>query len=209
MDNSTGPFPFFFNIKSQNVRPVQTGIPPKRKERPVLIPSNPDSNRYLVNFLLGCLIFGLIGWIIIDPGILSISSMSALLTGPLPTSIPAATTTPVNTVNAKDLQAMSYGDYLQPGQTNFYYFDVSSFESSNYRLMKVFAQAKQGHLLTTTVGLNYVPMVENNRYDYIASTSMTSQDAVIQINNPSPGRYFVSVQGVSGNGDTRVSLSKY
>jgi hypothetical protein len=144
-----------------------------------------------------------------DPGILSLSSLSPFVSAIFPTSFPAATTTTGSTVHVKDLAVRSYGDYLQSGQTNVYYFDVSSFESSNYKLMKVFSQAKQGHILTATVGRDYVPSAENARYDYIASTSMTSPDAVIQINNPSPGRYYVSVQGVSGRGDTKISLSKY
>jgi hypothetical protein len=76
-------------------------------------------------------------------------------------------------------------------------------------MIKVFAQAKSGNIITAAVGFNYAPSIENDKYDYLSSTSTTSDYAVIQINNPTPGRYYVMVKGITGSGDTRISRSLF
>jgi hypothetical protein len=121
---------------------------------------------------------------------------------------PAPTMSPVTAVGAKDLATRYYSDYLAEGQTNAYYFDVSP-DNNVHKSIQVLALAKSGNSITSVVGFNYVPSIENNKFDYIASTSRTSSDAVIQIEDPGQGRYYVIVKGITGSGDTRVSRSLY
>lgn len=118
---------------------------------------------------------------------------------------PIITTIPDNTIVEKDLAIRSYGDYLQQGQTNTYYFDLTEADSKN-NLLKVIVLGKSGNKVSSAVGINYVPSMENKKFDYV---SVTGTDAVIEIKNPKPGRYFVTVKGVIGSGDTRVSRSFY
>jgi hypothetical protein len=108
-------------------------------------------------------------------------------------------------ITDKNLAVRSYGDFLQEGQTNTYYFDVNN-ENAGGKLLKIIAQGQPGTKITSAVGINYVPSIENRKFDFI---SEANSDSVIDINNPQPGRYFVTVKGVKGSGDTRVSRSFY
>jgi hypothetical protein len=105
----------------------------------------------------------------------------------------------------KDLSVRSYGDYLSEGQTNTYFFDVSS-DEANHKLLKVTSEAGHGNHISMAVGVGYLPSIDDQKFDYISVAYSTS---VIDINNPKPGRYYVAVKGILGSGDTRVSRSFY
>jgi hypothetical protein len=110
---------------------------------------------------------------------------------------------------AKDLATRSYGDFLQEGQTNTYYFDISPENSTKIKIIKVVSQAQPGYIITSAAGVNYVPSIENKKFESITSSSVNTPYAVIEIDNPKPGRYFVIVKGVKGSGDTRVTRYLY
>jgi hypothetical protein len=121
---------------------------------------------------------------------------------------PAPTMSPVTAAGVKDLAIRTYNDYLAEGQSNAYYFDVSP-DNNVHKSIQVIALAQSGNSITSVVGFNYVPSLENNTFDSMASTSSTSSDVVIQIENPGQERYYVMVKGIKGSGDTRVSRSLY
>lgn len=209
MNNTRGPPSIIIWLKEKFFnQPKASQSSPARKS-PVSIEKGPQSYRHIVNFLGGCLILGVIIWIMMDPGILSVSYLSALISALFPASFQPISPSPVITADAKDLAVRPYGDYLTAGHTNLYYFDIDSSDGKYYDMIKVFTQTSRGHFVTMMVGLNYIPSIENNKYDYIASTSTTSSDAVIQINDLKPGRYYVAVSGISGSGDTKVSRTLY
>jgi hypothetical protein len=119
------------------------------------------------------------------------------------------TPTPNNAIVAKDLAIKAYGDFLQEGQTNTYYFDIINENSSNIKIIKVIAQGQSGNIITSAAGVNYIPSIGNKKFDYISSSSANTPYAVIEIDNPKPGRYFVILKGIRGSGDTRVARSLY
>jgi hypothetical protein len=206
MNNSTGWFAFFFRLKvslSNLIKKAQTST---KKESQAPLPPvirKPINYRSVAKYGAGALILALVILFLYYPGVFPALSLPAFNLAQTP-----ATTIPAIAVNAKNLDTRSYGDYLAAGQTNAYYFDIAE-NSENIEMIKVFAQAKSGNIITAAVGLNYAPSIENDKYDYLSSTSTTSDYAVIQINNPMPGRYYVIVKGVAGSGDTKVSRSFY
>lgn len=206
MNNSTGWFPFFFRVKtsvSNFIKKAQTSTkketppppPPERRE--------PINYRNIAKYGAATLVLALAILFLYSPSIFPSFSLPDFNLAQTST-----TTTPAIAVNAKNLDIRSYGDYLAAGQTNAYYFDIAQ-NGKNVEMIKVFAQVKSGNIVTAAVGFNYVPSIENGKYDFQSSTSATSSDAVIQINTPMPGRYYVVVKGIAGGGDTRISRTIY
>jgi hypothetical protein len=208
MNNSTGWFPFFFKVKtsfSNFIKKAQTSAKKETPASPPPVRREPINYRNVVKYGAGALILALIILFLYSPGILP----KFLLPDFNLPQISGTTTTPTSAMNAKDLAMRSYGDFLQEGQTNTYYFDVSPNDITKYKLIKVFAQGRSGTIITSAVGINYVPSIENNKFDYTSSSSANIPYAVIEIDNPNTGRYYVIVKGVAGSGDTRVSISFY
>jgi hypothetical protein len=206
MNNSTGWFAFFFRLKvslSNLIKKAQTSTKKETQAPSPSVEKKPINYRNIAKYGAGALILALVILFLYYPSVFPALSLPAFNLAQTP-----ATTTPAIAVNAKNLDTRSYGDYLAAGQTNAYYFDIAE-NGENIQMIKVFAQAKSGNIITAAVGLNYAPSIENDKYDYLSSTSTTSDYAVIQINNPMPGRYYVIVKGVAGSGDTKVSRSFY
>jgi len=206
MNNSTGWFPFFFRVKtsfSNFIKKDQTSTKKETPPPPPPVRREPINYRTIAKYGAAILVLALAILFLYSPGIFPSFSLPNFNLAQTST-----TTTPAIAVNAKNLDIRSYGDYLAAGQTNAYYFDIAQ-NGKNVEMIKVFAQVKSGNIVTAAVGFNYVPSIENGKYDYQSSTSTTSNDAVIQINNPMPGRYYVIVKGISGSGDTRISRSIY
>ena len=204
MNNSTGLFPFFFrliNSSSNFIKKSRTSTTKETGPKPSFEEKKPINYRNVAKYGVAILIFALITLFVINPDIVPISSLTRF--NPPQTSI--VTPTPGNDIVAKDLAIRSYGDFLQEGQTNTYYFDISPENATNNKNIKVIAQVTPGNVITSAVGINYVPSIENKKFDYISSPSADRFYAVIDIDNPKPGRYFVIVNGVKGSGDTRVT----
>lgn len=204
MNNSTGLFPFFFKLKVSLSNFIKKSRKSTTKETDAKTPfeeKKPINYRKVAKYGVAMLIFALITLFVINPDIIPISSLPGF--NPIQTEI--ITPTPNNDIVAKDLAISSYGDFLKEGQTNTYYFDISPENSSNIKIINVIAQVTPGNIITSAVGLNYIPSIENKKFDYISSLSADRFYAVIDINNPKPGRYFVIVKGVKGSGDTRVT----
>lgn len=120
---------------------------------------------------------------------------------------PTATPTPDNKIVAKDLTSRTYADYIQEGQVYTYYFDVVKY---NIKVIKVIVNGKGGTKTVSAVGINFVPSIDNQKYDYISSQgSQFSSDSIIEIYDPKPARYYVIVKGVSGSGVARISQVNY
>lgn len=209
MNNSTGLFPFFFRVirslnTSNSSRTKAQATPNSDIKETVArttVAKKPINYRNVAKYGVAVLIFALITLFVINPDIVPISS----LTGFNPPQTSIVTPTPGNDIVAKDLAIRSYGDFLQEGQTNTYYFDITPENATNNKNIKVIAQVTPGNVITSAVGINYVPSIENKKFDYISSLSADRFYAVIDIDNPKPGRYFVIVNGVKGSGDTRVT----
>jgi YHS domain-containing protein len=204
MNNSTGLIPFFFKVTNSLSNFVKKSRTSTVKETGVKTPfeeKKPINYRNVAKYGVAILIFALITLFVINPDIVPIPS----LTGFNPPQTSIVTPTPGNDIVAKDLAIRSYGDFLQEGQTNTYYFDISPENATNNKNIKVVAQVTPGNVITSAVGINYVPSIENKKFDYISSLSADRFYAVIDIDNPKPGRYFVIVNGVKGSGDTRVT----
>jgi hypothetical protein len=203
MNNSSGWRAFFFNLKNSlnnHINKFQISKPNKVLSSRPLPNKKPINLRNITKYTVFglVLIFALL--LISHPSILpNISFPELNLQPPL-----APTITPVAESDAKNLAIRTYGDYLQEGQTNSYYFDFNP-NNSNTKMIKVFAQTQAGNIITSAVGLNYVPSIDDNKFDYIASSSVNNPYAVIEIDNPKPGRYYVIVKGINGNGYTSVS----
>jgi len=165
------------------------------------VAKKPINYRNGAKYGIAILIFALITLFVINPNIIPISSFP----GFIPVQTATITPTPNTEIVAKDLAIRSYGDFLQEGQTNTYYFDISPENSTKIDVINVIAQVTPGNIITSAVGLNYIPSIENKKFDYISSPSADRFYAVIDINNPKPGRYFVIVKGIKGSGDTRVT----
>lgn len=207
MNNSTGWFPFFFRVKtsfSNFVKRAQTSTKKETPAPPPPVRREPINYRSVVKYGAGALILAVVILFLYYPGVFPAVSLPAFNLA----QTPATATTTAIAVNAKNLDTRSYGDYLSEGQTNAYYFDIAD-NGENIEMIKVFAQAKSGNIITSAVGFNYAPSIENDRYDYLSSSSRTSDFSVIQINNPMPGRYYVMVKGITGSGDTKISRSLY
>jgi hypothetical protein len=188
---------------SNLIKKAQTSTKKETQAPSPSVEKKPINYRNIAKYGAGALILALVILFLYYPSVFPALSLPAFNLAQTP-----ATTTPAIAVNAKNLDTRSYGDYLAAGQTNAYYFDIAE-NGENIQMIKVFAQAKSGNIITAAVGLNYAPSIENDKYDYLSSTSTTSDYAVIQINNPMPGRYYVIVKGVAGSGDTKVSRSFY
>jgi hypothetical protein len=209
MNNTMGWRSFFFKVTKtlsnsvSNRTKAQTTPTSDFKETVArtTVAKKPINYRNVVKYGVAVLIFALITLFVINPDIIPISS----LTGFNPPQTSIVTPSPGNDIVAKDLAIRSYGDFLQEGQTNTYYFDISPENTTNNKNIKVIAQVTPGNVITSAVGINYVPSIENKKFDYISSPSADRFYAVIDIDNPKPGRYFVIVNGVKGSGDTRVT----
>jgi hypothetical protein len=210
MNNSSDPINiirnFFFKIKtsfSNFIKRAQTSTKKETQAPPPPVIREPINYRNVVKYGAAALVLALVILFLYFPGVFPRFSLPEFNLAQTP-----ATTTSAIAVNAKNLDIRSYGDYLAAGQTNAYYFDIAQ-NGENIEMIKVFAQAKSGNIITAAVGFNYAPSIENDKYDYLSSTSTTSDYAVIQINNPTPGRYYVMVKGITGSGDTRISRSLF
>jgi len=207
MNNSTGILPFFFNLK-KSLHTHKKDVPkPNNGLKPLPSPiKRSDNFRKIAKYGVIGLVLILAILVISHPSIIPNFSFPELnLIPPLTTT---TTATPVAESDAKDLAIRTYGDFLQEGQTNSYYFDFNPGDT-NTKIIKVLAQTQPGNIITSSVGLNYIPSIEDNKYDFISSSSQDSPYAVIEIDNPKPGRYYVIVKGISGSGYTSVSREMF
>jgi len=208
MNNSSGWRAFFFRLKaslSNSTKNAQTSTKKETISPTLSVEKKPINYRDIAIFGTGALILVLVILSLYVPGIFPAFSLPAFM---LPQTA-VTTMTPVTTLDAKDLAIRSYGDFLQEGQTNTYFFDIDSYDSSKYETINVIAQAKTGNYIASAAGLNYLPSIENNKYDYYSASSRTSQYAVIQISDPKPGRYYFTVKGISGSGDISIYRTLY
>ena len=211
MNNSTGWRPFFFRlinashiivkneIKSLKNR-ISTTNETVTKKKPI---NFRKAAKYSAIFLL--LVIAIYTIFFSD---IHLQNYLPQITPTLFSVIPTATTTPDNKIVAKDLTSHTYADYIQEGQTSTYYFDVAK---SNIKVIKVLVKGKGGNNIVSAVGINYVPSIENQKYDYISApgTGISSSDFVIEIYDPKPARYFVVVKGVTGSGVASISQANY
>lgn len=205
MNNSTGWSPFFFRVRTSFtnfIKRAQTWAKKEYHAPPPPVIRKPINYRNIAKFGAVTLILALVILFLYYPGVFPTVS--------LPKFIPTQSSTPIptqsNAVIAKDLNAYPNGDFLQEGQTNTYFFDIPD-KNTNLKVMKIITYAKSGNKILTAVGFNYVPSIENQKYDYLSEpgTWVHSVDVVTEIYNPKPGRYFVTVQGIKGSGDIKVS----
>jgi len=207
MNNSTGILPFFFNLKkSLHTHKKDVPKPNNGFEPPISPNKRPVNLRKIAKYSVIGLVLILAILVISHPSILPNFSFPEL--NLIPSFTPTTTATPVAESDAKDLAIRTYGDFLQDGQTNSYYFDFNP-DGTNIKIIKVFAQTQPGNIITSAVGLNYMPSIEDNKYDFISSSSQESPYAVIEIDNPKPGRYYVIVKGIDGSGYTSVSQATF
>lgn len=214
MNNSSGWRAFFFKVinslyifVNNTVKNLKNRIASSERTHTKRRPIN---YRKAVKYSAILLILIVAIYVLLFSQIQIADTLPQITTSTLFSAIPAITTTPNNQITAKDLALRTYGDYLQQGQSNTYYFDVDN-SNEKIKVIKVIAKAASGNKIIATAGYNYVPSIENQKYDYVSSSGigLYSSDNVIEIYNPKSGRYFVTVKGLQGSGDTQVSRAFY
>jgi curved DNA-binding protein CbpA len=97
--------------------------------------------------------------------------------------------------------------YLQEGSTNTYYFDYNG--PDNTKLIQIEAQSQSTNEINIVAGFGYIPSFDNHAYDYLSNPAARKSQATIQINSPKQGRYFITIQGIKGEGQTQIYWQTY